>query len=630
MHLLPCPRAIHRGKGVFVWPRQATLCIPDSELQDLAKAAARRLNCARRHTQFAAGSCENVSRPTVLAERDASLPERPDTYVLSIAPQGVRIRFRTPGGLHAAVSTLRQLRRESPEKLPVLEIRDWADFPVRGVMLDISRGRVPKLATLMDLAGHLADFKINQLQLYTEHTFAYSDLRPIWQEWGALTGPEIRRLDAHCRALGIDLVPNQNSFGHLREFLAYPPLRHLAEVDQPYEAESGDFLRYPSTLAPANPGTLPFLRNLFDELLPNFSSKLFNVGCDETWDLGRGQSRKACDRLGKGRIYLRFLKRIHREVSRRKRQMLFWGDIILKYPKLIRDLPKSAIALNWGYEADHPFDRECALFARSGMQFYVCPGTSTWMTLVGRHDNALANLRSAARAGLEHGARGYLITDWGDGGHPQPLAVSYAPYLAGAAMGWCLRTFEDRNLAQVLSRDVFGDPTGHTARAALALGVAHRRLDFHEHNLTPLGAVLAAPRPEERELFCRHGLDYYRRIPAKNIRATLTEIRRCRSQLGRARPTTEAGRMLVRELAIAARMSEQSCQFMLWQQAVADSNVQQASRLARAGIAELRSLNKEFTSYWRSRNKASSSKSTPFLAWRIADYARGDWGLPAR
>ena len=76
------------------------------------------------------------------------------------------------------------------------------------------------------------------------------------------------------------------------------------------------------------------------------------------------------------------------------------------------------------------------MFAKSKIPFYVCPGTSTWQTLIGRHDNALANLRAAAKAGRKHGAIGYLITDWGDGGHPQPLAVSYLPLLAGASLAW--------------------------------------------------------------------------------------------------------------------------------------------------------------------------------------------------
>ncbi|PYJ03045.1 MAG: hypothetical protein DME25_13735, partial [Verrucomicrobia bacterium] len=179
-------------------------------------------------------------------------------------------------------ATLRQVLREYGRRLPRLTIRDFPDFGRRGVMLDISRGRVPNLQTLLGLVEHLADFKINEFQLYTEHTFAYRNYEPVWRDWGALTGEEILQLDARCRLLGIDLVPNQNSFGHLRYWLEYPPLTKLAEVSEPYEGEGGAFLRYPSTLAPNNRGTLRFLRELYDELLPHFASRRFNVGCDET------------------------------------------------------------------------------------------------------------------------------------------------------------------------------------------------------------------------------------------------------------------------------------------------------------------------------------------------------------
>ena len=125
-------------------------------------------------------------------------------------------------------------------------------------------------------------------------------------------------------------MPNQNSFGHLRYWLEYPPLKKLAEVSEPYECEGGAYVRYPTTLAPNHPGTLPFLRELYDELLPHFTSPRFNVGCDETWDLGRGQSKRLCAAKGNGRVYVDFLKKIHREVAARGRQMMFWGDIILQ------------------------------------------------------------------------------------------------------------------------------------------------------------------------------------------------------------------------------------------------------------------------------------------------------------
>ena len=124
---------------------------------------------------------------------------------------------------------------------------------------------------------------------------------------------------------------------------------------------------------------------------------------------------------------------------------------------------------------------------------------------IGRHDNALANLRAAAKAGKKFGAIGYLITDWGDGGHPQPLAVSWPMFLAGASLAWNANDFDESKLVSVLSRDVFGDSTGKIADAAFKLGFAHQKLGVKAANETPLGTVIAAPKPEERELFCRMG-----------------------------------------------------------------------------------------------------------------------------
>src|SRR5882672_610144 len=455
------------------------------------------------------------------------------------------------------------------------------------------------LGTLVSLTEQLADFKINEFQLYTEHTFAYRNYEPVWRGWGALTGAEILELDAHCRSLGIDLVPNQNSFGHLRSWLEYPPLKPLAEANSPYEAGGGAYLRYPTTLAPNHPRTLPFLRELYDELLPHFTSPHFNVGCDETWDLGRGQSKRLCAAKGKGRVYLDFLKKIQREVSARGRRMMFWGDIILHYPQLIAELPRDSIALNWGYEANHPFERETELFAKSKIPFYVCPGTSTWMSLIGRHDNAFANLRRAAAAGRKQGALGYLNTDWGDGGHPQPLAISYLPYLVGAALSWCAagqRGLEDK-LIPVLSRDVFHDPTQRMARAALGLGLAHRKFKYFAPNETPYGTVIAAPPPRRRELVCRDGLKYYARIPEERVRAALDEVETQRRGLEGSRPGT-LGALLALELDLAARMAAQSCKLMLWQQALAAGKSVQARRMTKTGFRELLELERDFEAYW--------------------------------
>ncbi|MCX6894167.1 MAG: hypothetical protein NTZ16_01390, partial [Verrucomicrobia bacterium] len=266
-------------------------------------------------------------------------------------------------------------------------------------------------------------------------------------------------------------------------------------------------------------------------------------------------------------------------------------------------------------------------FAKAKIPFYVCPGTSAWQTLVGKHDNAFANLRAAAKAGRKHGALGYLITDWGDGGHPQPLAVSWPLFAAGAALAWNAKGFDESKLGDVLSRDIFGDTSGKVAGAALRLGVAHRKLGIIAPNETPLGTVIAAYPPELRELFCRNGAKWFAKIPAANIRAALREIEKQIVVLSRLadRQVGPTGnrKILVRELELAARMAAESCHIMLWQQAVAAGKLSVACRMAAAGIGRLEKIEREFKACWPLRNKGATRMCTPFLRWRIADYRRG-------
>src|SRR5690606_27473267 len=63
-------------------------------------------------------------------------------------------------------------------------------------------------------------------------------------------------------------------------------------------------------------------------------------------------------------------------------------------------------------------------------------GTSAWQSFGGRTANMLANIAAAAGSGAAHGAAGMLVTDWGDCGHLQPQAVSYAGWAHAADLAW--------------------------------------------------------------------------------------------------------------------------------------------------------------------------------------------------
>lgn len=406
---------------------------------------------------------------------DRAARTRAQSYRLTIDRNGIDIAAPAESGVHHALATLAQVALASPGRLPRVDIRDAPDIPVRGVMLDISRDKVPRLSTLLRLIDWLSGLKINQLQLYTEHTFAYRRHRTVWKDASPLTAAEIRRLDRFCRDRGIELVPNQNCFGHMERWLKHPRYRPLAETTRPWRDPWGRVRTTPSTLCPVDPRSLRLVTGLLDELLPCFTSGQVNVGCDETFELGQGRSRAACRRRGAGRVYLDYLLKLHRHVRRRGRRMQFWADIIHQHPDLIRRLPRDVIPIEWGYEADHPFDARCRALRRAGLEFYVCPGTSSWCSFAGRTSNALANLAAAARAARRHRALGYLVADWGDGGHRQQLPVSFLPILFGAAAGWNTASSARLDVARAASLLALGDLSGRAGRAWRDLGDLHMK-----------------------------------------------------------------------------------------------------------------------------------------------------------
>lgn len=386
-------------------------------------------------------------------------------------------RISIAGGDEAAifygVQTLSQLLKFYGDQFPTIHITDHPDYPVRGVMLDISRDRVPTMETVYALVDLLASWKMNHLQLYMEHSFAYSQHQTVWEDASPFTAQEILELQAFCQQRYIDLVPNQNSFGHMERWLKHAEYNHLAECSEGFIGDFGDHMgeRRPATsLNPTDPASIDLMRGLYDELLPNFTSEFFNVGGDEPWEMGQCASKTRCEEVGRGRVYVDYLLKIYELAKERGKTMIFWADVITKYPELLPEMPKDMIALEWGYYVGHPYSEHAPLFAQSGIPFYVCPGTSSWNTLSGRTDNAIGNIRDAVKTGLEYGASGMLMTDWGDRGHWQPLPISYLGYAFGLGLAWCTETNDTMDVPAVLNHFAFEDEANIMGQVMFELG----------------------------------------------------------------------------------------------------------------------------------------------------------------
>ena len=387
------------------------------------------------------------------------VPLQPQGYHLSITPEGVDIAATDEAGVFYGVQTLIQLVRTHGRRLPACWCIDAPVLPHRGVMLDVSRGKVPTRATLEHLADVLAHYKINQLQLYTEHTFRFPSHPDIGVNCGSLDADDMLALDAVCRARHIELVPNLQSTGHMRHILSLPAYEHLAETPWRW------------SITPARDETYQLFDQLYADLLPAFSSHILNINSDETWDLGRGQAKALAADVGYGRVYLQHLLKLHALAVRHGRQIMMWADVLHHYPDLIAELPPDVTLLDWNYEAQPSYPTLDAL-ARSGRPFYVCPGTSTWNTIFPRIDNAATNIRNYVRDGIAAGAIGMLLTDWGDGGHYQPLGHSWYTYVFGAEMAWAGDRTPTDTFDQAFGALFLGDTSGRAVAAIRRLGRA--------------------------------------------------------------------------------------------------------------------------------------------------------------
>lgn len=408
----------------------------------------------------------------------------PQGYVLEISEETVTLSYSTEIGKHYGLQTYSALREEYNDYIPCMVVDDIPDYEVRGLLVDISRDKVPTLATLKNLVDLMSTLRFNQLQLYVEgYSYEYPSFRHLFPGETPVTPAEIQELDQYCRQHFIELVPNQNTLGHMTKWLNLKEFQHLRETDEPLAIMNGSM--EPSTLDIMNPESFSFVQKLTDELLPAFTSDKYNAGMDEPFDLGLGRNRSLVEKEGIARIYADYVVKINDTAKASGKHLMIWADMAAKHPEVLDMLPKEITLLEWDYEAGQPVEKHCEILEKAGFSYYVCPGTSAWTTFTGRTDNMEANIEAAAMAGKKHGAKGLLLTDWGDQGHLNYPAVSYAGYCKAAALSWNTKGgCSEKELVDYLNQYIFKDRNNVMGQLVLDAGRYNRLEEFPMFNMT--------------------------------------------------------------------------------------------------------------------------------------------------
>jgi hexosaminidase len=392
---------------------------------------------------------------------------RAEGYALAAEGSTIYDIAASDAGVFYGAQTIKQLIRGtgSNATMTAATIRDWPAMRYRGLSDDLSRGPVPTLAFQKHQVRVLAEYKVNIYSPYFENTLVYASNPLAAAPGGAMSKADVESLVQYAQTYHVEIVPEQEAFGHLHHTLEYDVYSPLAETP------------HGSVLAPGQAGSLPLIQSWFTEIAKIFPGPFIHIGADETFDLGKGQTKARVAKEGLGAVYIQFLRQIYSVLAPLHKKILFWGDIAMNSPELVKTLPKDMIAVAWVYNPQPDgYDKWLMPYVNAGMETWVAPGINNWRRVYPDFNAGFDNIQKFVADGQRLGSTGELNTVWNDEGEGL-FNLDWYGVLYGAAAGWQPGASSIPQFQQAYGPVFHGDPTGDINQAQMELMAAQQVLE---------------------------------------------------------------------------------------------------------------------------------------------------------
>lgn len=288
-------------------------------------------------------------------------------------------------------------------------------FPVKGFHLDL-RIQVMTIDALKSFALKLSKSGINTLIMEWEGTYPF-EKHPMIPNRFAYSKEQIISFVKYCNSLGIDVIPLQQSFGHVEYILRNERYKALREDQKdnsqvcPLETE----------------GDRALFTDLYTELASTHTSKYIHIGGDETYLLGHDEKcRLKAAQEGKSKLYTDYIKMLCDIVIKLGKRPVLWADIALKYPEAIKSLPKGTVFVDWNYGWDLNHFGDHQKLMESGFEIWGAPALRSgpdnyYLTQWEKH---FKNIRDFIPVAAKLGYKGMVMTSWSTSGIYSPVFES--------------------------------------------------------------------------------------------------------------------------------------------------------------------------------------------------------------
>ena len=364
-----------------------------------------------------------------------------ESYYLNIDRNSITITAITAKGIYYGSMTLLQLLEHSKNKrLNGLKIIDWSDTKIRGISDDISRGQVSTLKNFKRIIKFISRYKMNTYMPYMEDMFRFSSFPSIGKGRGALTKTEVKEIVKYAKKHFVEVIPIFQTLGHYENILTQNKFLKYAEFPGA------------ASLNISSENTYKFLNKLLPEIFNAFPSEYFHMGADESYDVGLGKSKSLVDSIGIAEAHLKHYLRVYNICKQHGKKVMMYGDILLKYPEIIKKLPKDITIVNWRY---HPrFEYPSVLpFKDAGLNYIVSPSVWNFVNTFPNYEYANTNIKNITYSGLQNNAIGMINSNWGDFGAETLKELVLYGYAWSAQCSW---NYSDSNIKE-FNTDYFND-----------------------------------------------------------------------------------------------------------------------------------------------------------------------------
>lgn len=299
----------------------------------------------------------------------------------------------------------------------------------RGIMVDVSRGKVLKIETIKELIVKSMFCGFNYMTIYIEDLLNVNEFDQYGYLRGRYKDDEIKELVQFANNLEYKLIPGIQTLGHLENVLRWDSSDLIKGTDYVLNTDVQE--------------TYDFIEHVIDKVVYLFGTNSINIGMDEAFDLGFW--RKNLESLNQKEIFLNHLSRVT-EICKSKNieNIKIWSDMVFsihsntdgdklysnKFNEEISRLDDNVEIIYWNYwtKNSDEYSKILKLHKKFSNRVSMALSIHTSMNLFYDHTE-LECTKKAIPACIENQVSDILFTMWSeDGGICNYKSVYFGMY----------------------------------------------------------------------------------------------------------------------------------------------------------------------------------------------------------